>query len=92
MQIDLNTYAFRNHYFSENNIRHDPYVRLHLQNFKGVPIENLKGCPRLAEVSPTPEEIKNAVTSKLPHLKIFTDESNVNFVARVDESKYLEID
>ncbi|VUZ44916.1 unnamed protein product, partial [Hymenolepis diminuta] len=74
-----------NHYFSENNIRHDPYVRLHLQNFKGVPIENLKGCPRLAEVSPTPEEIKNAVKSKLPHLKIFTDESNVTFVAREDE-------
>ncbi|KAM3180916.1 hypothetical protein ACTXT7_015376 [Hymenolepis weldensis] len=69
----------------ENNIRHDPYVRLHLQNFKGVPIESLKGCPRLAEVNSTPEEIKNAINSKLPHLKIFTDESNVNFVSRKDE-------
>nr|CDS26833.1 expressed protein [Hymenolepis microstoma] len=74
-----------NHYFSKKNIEHDPYIRLHLQNYKGVAMENLRNFPWLAQISFQPDEMIHAINAKLPHLKTFKNESNVTFVSRKEE-------
>ncbi|VDO01824.1 unnamed protein product [Rodentolepis nana] len=81
-----------NHYFSEKNIEHDPYIRLHLQKYKGVEMERVRNFPWLAQISFPPDEIIHAINAKLPHLKTFKNESNVTFISRKEECKYTKID